>query len=127
MSARGWPLQAQPARLGGPATFHVTMTAGVAARLDDLVAALSASVEAARGHGRVDPDPQLAALAASLDPAGLDDAAVDGLLVLAGLGGDGTARLLPARMAPVHALLEAVPPALVERLLIGVMNRVYGG
>jgi hypothetical protein len=30
-------------------------------------------------------------------------------------------------MAPVHALLEAVPPALVERLLIAVMSRVYGG
>ncbi len=130
MAARGWPLQAQPARLGGPSTFHVTMTAGVAAQLDGFVAALRDAVEAARRLGRVDPDPGLVAMAASLDPATLADATVDGLLALAGLGGggaDGRESLLPERMAEVNALLEAVPPALVERLLVAVMNRVYGG
>jgi glutamate/tyrosine decarboxylase-like PLP-dependent enzyme len=131
MAARGWPLQAQPARLGAPSTFHVTMTAGVAAHLDELVAALHDAVEAARGLGRVDPDARLVAVAASLDPATLDDATVDGLLALAGLGdgqaGDRSGPLLPERMAGVNALLEAVPPALVERLLMAVMSRVYGG
>jgi hypothetical protein len=53
------------------------------------------------------------------------------LLALAGLGdgqaGDRSGPLLPERMAGVNALLEAVPPALVERLLMAVMSRVYGG
>jgi sphinganine-1-phosphate aldolase len=125
MAARGWPLQAQPARLGGPPNFHVTMTGAVAAQLDDLVAALEDAVGSARRLGRVDPDPALVAAAATLDPTALDDPTVDGLLLLAGLGAGDGAPVLPERMAPVNALLESAPPAVVERLLVAVLGRVY--
>jgi sphinganine-1-phosphate aldolase len=125
MAARGWPLQAQPARLGGPSTFHITVTGALAARLDTFVTALEESVQAARRLGRVEPDPQLVAAAAALDPAALDDAAVDGLLALAGLAATPGGPVLPDRMAEVNALLEAAPTALVERLLVAVLSRVY--
>jgi sphinganine-1-phosphate aldolase len=82
-------------------------------------------VEAARRLGRVEPDPQLVAAAAALDPAALDDAAVDGLLALAGLAATPGGPVLPDRMAEVNALLEAAPTALVERLLVAVLSRVY--
>ena len=101
------------------------MTGGVAARLDELVGALEESVEAARRLGRVDPDPALVAAASAIDPAALDDATVDGLLALAGLASTPGGPVLPDRMAEVNALLEAAPSALVERLLVAVLSRVY--
>ncbi|HET8987789.1 MAG TPA: hypothetical protein VFN43_04685, partial [Humibacillus sp.] len=73
-----------------------------------------------------------------LDPSALDDAAFDGLLALAGLSGggasdagaagdswgNGSGITLPERMAPLNALLDALPPALREALLLGVIDRL---
>lgn len=124
MGIRGWPMQIQPARAGGPTTMHLTITPAVTGQLDDLIAALQESVAAARDFGRSDPDPQLAAAAASLDPAALNDEALSGLLQLAGMeGGDGSFAL-PERMAETNALLEAAPPELVEWMLKGALARV---
>lgn len=128
MAARGWPLEGLPARAGGPTSFHVTMNASVAGQVPVLLAALEESVAAARSRGPARPDEALVAAAATLQPDALDDATVAGLLAVAGLGDHGdTGRLLPQRMAPVNAVLEAAPPALVERLLTAVLGRVYRG
>jgi len=67
------------------------------------------------------PDSDLLAAAATIDPAALTIAEVEALLELAGVGG-GT---LPARMAPVHALVAALPRPVAERLLAGVLGPVY--
>jgi glutamate/tyrosine decarboxylase-like PLP-dependent enzyme len=124
MAARGWPVQTQPARLGGPATLHVTMTGAVADQVDAVAEVLAAAVEAARAHGRAQPDPVLLGVVANLDPASLDDAALDAVLAAAGLAGDGGVGL-PARMADVNALLEALPVPLAETLLAALVSRVY--
>ncbi|MEJ2886430.1 pyridoxal phosphate-dependent decarboxylase family protein [Actinomycetospora aeridis] len=123
MGERGWFVQPQMAFRGMPATLHLTVSAATASGVGDGVEALRASVDAAVAAGPVVVAPELRAAAAQLDPATLDDAAFDGLLQIAGLGGDGTVAV-PARMAPVNALLDAAPPRLREALLIAFLDRL---
>lgn len=126
MGLMGWPLQVQPARFGAPTTAHVTMTGAVAAQLDELIGALTEAVQRAADQDRPVADPALVAAAGSVDPSQLDDAGVEGLLRLAGFTADaGGGVSLPERRAQVNALLEAVPAELVERLLVGVLGKVY--
>ncbi len=121
--ARGWYAQPQ-LRFGPfPATLHLSLSAATVPRLPEFLTALRESVSAAVAAGPVVVDPQLAAALGSIDPASLDDAGFDGLLRLAGLAGsDGP--VLPERMAPVNALLDAAPPAVREALLRGFLDRV---
>ncbi|MCW2584303.1 MAG: Pyridoxal-dependent glutamate decarboxylase [Klenkia sp.] len=125
-TARGWLLQPQPpfAQPDGsvlPATLHLTVTAATTDRVPALLADLTDAAQAALTLAPPVPDPGLLAAAADLDPATLSVADVDGLLLLAGLDGGP----LPTRMAPVHALVAALPRPLAERLLAGVLDRVY--
>jgi sphinganine-1-phosphate aldolase len=125
MTARGWLLQPQPPfrQTNGdlPATLHMTVTAATAGRVEALLADLAAAAKAARDLPAPVPDPDLVAAAETLDPAALTVAEVDGLLELAGVGGG----RLPERMAPVHALVAALPRPVAERLLSGVLDLVY--
>ncbi len=123
MGERGWFVQPQMAFRGLPATLHLTVCAATASGVDDFVVALRESVDAAVAAGPVVVAPELRAAAAELDPSTLDDAAFDGLLQIAGLGGDGTVSV-PKRMAPVNALLDAAPPRLREALLIAFLDRL---
>ena len=119
MTARGWLLQPQPpfAQPDGqlPATLHLTVTGATAGRVDALLADLADAARTARALPPPVPDPGLVAAAADLDPAALTVAEVEGLLELAGVGGGA----LPDRMAPVHALVAALPRPVAERLLAG--------
>jgi glutamate/tyrosine decarboxylase-like PLP-dependent enzyme len=125
MTARGWLLQPQPpfAQDAGdlPATLHLTVTGATAGRADALLADLADAARTAAGLPRPVADPDLVAAAATIDPTTLTVAEVDGLLEVAGVGG-GT---LPERMAPVHALVAALPRPVAERLLSGVISQVY--
>jgi hypothetical protein len=121
MTARGWFVQPQLSFRDQPASLHLSMSAATAPRLDELLAALGESVEAAQVAGPVQVAPELAEAARALDPALLDDAAFDGLLEIAGLG---TGETLPDRMAPVNALLDVAPPRLREALLIAFLDRL---
>jgi sphinganine-1-phosphate aldolase len=125
MTARGWLLQPQPpfAQPAGdlPGTLHLTVTGATAGRVDALLADLAGAARAAAALPPPDPDPDLVAAAATLDPAALTVAEVDALLELAGVGGG----KLPERMAPVHALVAALPRPVAERLLSGVLDLVY--
>ncbi|MGY1653050.1 pyridoxal phosphate-dependent decarboxylase family protein [Geodermatophilus sp. SYSU D01119] len=125
-TARGWLLQPQPpfAQPGGadlPATLHLTVTGATAGRVDALLADLAGAARAAAALPRPVADPGLVAAAAAIDPAALTVAEVDALLELAGVGGG----RLPERMAPVHALVAALPRPVAERLLAGVLDLVY--
>lgn len=122
----GWYLQPQPAFGTSPANLHLTVTAAVAdeetVRL--LLADLEKAVARAREAGPVRVDPAIAEAAAALDPDALTPEEVEVALALAGVGADGR---LPERMAPVLAVLQALPPRLSERLLPEVIGRLYGG
>jgi glutamate/tyrosine decarboxylase-like PLP-dependent enzyme len=125
MTARGWLLQPQPpfAQAGGdlPATLHLTVTGATAGRVPALLADLAAAARSAAALPRPVADPDLVAAAATIDPAALTVAEVDALLEVAGVGGG----RLPERMAPVHALVAALPRPVAERLLSGVLDLVY--
>ncbi|HEV7186710.1 MAG TPA: aminotransferase class V-fold PLP-dependent enzyme [Blastococcus sp.] len=125
MTARGWLLQPQPpfAQDGGdlPATLHLTVTGATADRVPALLVDLAAAARTAAALPRPTADPDLVAAAATIDPATLTAAEVDALLEIAGVGGG----RLPERMAPVHALVSALPRPVAERLLSGVLDLVY--
>ncbi|MBM6402402.1 pyridoxal phosphate-dependent decarboxylase family protein [Phycicoccus sonneratiae] len=124
MLARGWFVQPQMAFGALPPTLHLTLSAATAPSVPEFVSALREAVAAARTAGPVAVDPGLGGMLAGLDPTALDDAAFAGLLAAAGLAGGDGGIALPARMAPVNALLDACPPRLREALLVGVLDRL---
>lgn len=132
VAQRGWVLQAQPGleqadgtRL--PHTTHLTVTPVTEGVLGELVPALRAAADDVRGRPRPDAGALLAALP-PLDPAApLDSATAAALLDGIGLGavgGDPEAAPGVGPMAPLLALVEALPAPLVERLLVELLARL---
>lgn len=124
MLDRGWFVQPQLPFRGSDPTLHLTFCAATADSVGDLLVALRESVRAAQATGPVVVDPGLASAAAGLDPESLDDAAFDTLLALAGLGSADGSVAVPARMAPIHALLAVASPRLREALLLTFLDRL---
>jgi glutamate/tyrosine decarboxylase-like PLP-dependent enzyme len=124
MLARGWYVQPQMSFGELPATLHFTFSAATASSSEQIARDLAAATAAAVEAGPAAAPPELVAAATSIDPADIDEATFDGLLALAGLAGEGGQLALPERMAPVNALLDALPPALREALLLGFVDRL---
>ncbi|MER7072268.1 aminotransferase class V-fold PLP-dependent enzyme [Terrabacter sp. NPDC000476] len=125
MLGRGWFVQPQMRFRDLPATLHLTLSAATAASSDLIATDLADATAASRAAGPAMPPAELVARAASVDPATLDEATFTGLLAAAGLAGaDDGALVLPERMAPVNALLDALPPELREVLLLGIVDRL---
>jgi hypothetical protein len=124
MLDRGWFVQPQMRFRDLPATLHLTFSAATASSSDLIATDLAAATEAARVAGPATPPAELVAMAAAIDPATLDEATFAGLLAAAGLAGGDGGLVLPERMAPVNALLDALPTALREVLLLGVVDRL---
>lgn len=120
----GWLLQLQPSvsqpdgsRL--PRTTHLTITPVTEGVLGELSAALVAAADEVRGIPGVSP----AEVAATLPPLGdgiLDSGTSAALLAGMGLAGGG----IPDRMAPLLALIEALPAPIAERLLTELLARL---
>jgi hypothetical protein len=121
MRDRGWVIQPQPAYAGLPRTAHLTVQPASLATVDAFVADLAAAAAVSRVE--VSADPGLVELAGQIDPAVLGAADIAGLLEVAGLGGDAAG--LPDESAAVHALIEALPTALRDRLLAGFISGVF--
>ncbi|WP_344311428.1 pyridoxal phosphate-dependent decarboxylase family protein [Agromyces terreus] len=138
----GWFLQLQPGIVQAdgsrlPHTTHLTVTPVTEDVVPELAAALVVAAGGGGGGGeggvpKVDGELVLAGLAdalpGGLEPllasdAGLDSDTAAGLLGAIGLlGGEGGG--LPAQMAPVLALVEALPSQLTGRLLVELLARV---
>ncbi len=132
----GFLLQLQPAfvqpdgtRL--PSTTHLTITPVTEAVLPKLSAALVAAADEVRGVPPVAPQDVLAALPAEAlvafsapDAAPLDSQTAWALLGSIGLAGGPGGVALPDRMAPILALVEALPAPLTERLLTELLARL---
>jgi sphinganine-1-phosphate aldolase len=144
---RDWLLQLQPGLVQSdgtriPHTTHLTITPVTEELVDELEAVLRASAAEVRGEPRADPSAVVAALPPDLlaaaegdegDGAGgaggrmLDAETAAGILSAIGLGVDGddpSGARLPDEMAPFLALIEALPHALTERLLIELLARI---
>jgi glutamate/tyrosine decarboxylase-like PLP-dependent enzyme len=149
--AAGWHLQLQPALTQAdgtrlPHTTHLTVTPVTEAVVGELSTALVAAADAVRGVPPVDGQALVAGLAETLPggldalagaSAGLDSESAAGLLRAFGLlgggagpaagardGASGAEGALPDRLAPVLALVGALPPQLTERLLVELLARV---
>ena len=124
MLARGWYVQPQM-RFGDlPATLHLTFSAATASASEQIAGDLADATAAAREAGPAQVPADLVSMAAGIDPAALDEATLTGLLAVAGLAGDGGDLVLPERMAPLNAMLDALSPELREVLLLGVVDRL---
>ena len=119
--ARGWYAQPQLSFGPFPATLHVSISP--ATEIEEFIDALRGSEKSAAAVGPVQVDPGVAALLSDLDSTTLDDGAFDRLLGLAGLADEGRL-VLPERMAPVNALLDAAPPALREQVVTAFVDRL---
>lgn len=130
----GWLLQQQPGleqsngvRLAH--TTHLTITPVTESVLVELSAALVQAADEVRGVPAVDPAGLLGVLqAADLDasPLGSGEAlgSAEAAGVLAGLGIGSGEDVLPEQMAPLLALIEALPAPVTERLLIELLARL---
>jgi glutamate/tyrosine decarboxylase-like PLP-dependent enzyme len=132
----GWVLQQQPeldqddgVRL--PHTAHLTITPVTESVLEELGAALVRAADEVRGVPAVDARDMLAALPPLEDDAGpLTSKQAFGVLRALGIGGGGEdgagvgAPVLPDEMAPLLALIEALPAPLTERLLVELLARL---
>ncbi|WP_019629948.1 pyridoxal phosphate-dependent decarboxylase family protein [Actinomadura atramentaria] len=117
----GWFFQPQLSYQGIPPNLHFTLT-GVT-DVDAMLAAFRAAVSAARAAGPAPVPDGLADVLASLDLDALDDAGFAELLAAAGAGGVGSG----GGMATVNAVLNALPAATREALLIRFLSALYAG
>lgn len=119
MKRRGWYVQPQLGYGVSPRNIHLTVTATSLERVDELLADLADACDLARSRER-DPDEEafLAALS-DLDPDAFSPEMYSGMLAMAGLGGGAQ---LPDEMAQINNILDALPPALRERLLVEFLN-----
>ncbi|WP_449281368.1 pyridoxal phosphate-dependent decarboxylase family protein [Leucobacter sp.] len=117
---------AQPNGARLPHSAHLTVTPVTERTLPDLLAALSRAADAVRGRPRANPRTELAALRMLGYGSG---ARVPGpraawrILRAAGVRVDANGGL-PARLAPLMALAEQLPPPVAEALLVELLARV---
>lgn len=143
----GWVLQHQPGIVQPDGsvlqhTSHLTITPITEDRLPELVPALIAAADEVRGIPAVTAEQamsllpeQMTAALAGFNPvtagghaAGglqLDSSTAFAMLQAAGVGGgDGATPQVPDQMAPLIALIQALPAPLTERLLIELLARL---
>jgi glutamate/tyrosine decarboxylase-like PLP-dependent enzyme len=118
---RGWTIHPQM-RMGElPASLHLTITPINVPHLDELcadLAAITAEVRAAPPGGAL---AGLRQALAAIDFDQLDDARLEQMLDLAGLGGGA----LPAGdMAEINEILDQLPPRVTDRLLAAFYGRI---
>ena len=121
MKERGWYLQPQLAFGSSPENLHLSVNPASVHWIEPLLADLRECVEKARAlpSGRLAP--RIRAAFGELRPEQLDEGAFRGLLAMAGVGAGG----LPRRMAEINEVLNALPPALRERLLVEYLNGLF--
>jgi len=118
------PSVSQPDGTRLPRTTHLTVTPVTERVLPELTAALAAAADEVRGVPGVAPADVVGVLGADIGALGQLDSATSAAL-LAGLGlGGGSAGVMPDRMAPLLALIEALPAPVSERLLTELLARL---
>jgi len=123
--SHGFLLQLQPGLTQGdgthlPHTTHLTITPVTESVLPALTEALQTAADEVRGVPQVDIRPLLDGLPPLEGPLDSDTA----FALLQGLGVGGGDSALPERMAPLLALMEALPAPVAERLLTELLARL---
>jgi glutamate/tyrosine decarboxylase-like PLP-dependent enzyme len=123
--ARGWFLQPQLSYAGIPANLHITVTGVTLSGVDSMLKVIAESASAARSRGPVVLPDGLVDLVADLDLDALDDAAFADLA--ASVGVDLRPGAGQPEMAVVNTVLDALPAASREVLLVRFLSVIYGG
>ncbi|MGB1274385.1 MAG: pyridoxal phosphate-dependent decarboxylase family protein, partial [Nannocystaceae bacterium] len=122
MNSRGWYIQPQLGHPDSPPNVHLSIAPANTRWVDELLADLRVCVDKVRG---ATSGPLVAmaqqALAAIPDPSAIDGSMLKQLLSLAGIEGGG----LPERKADINELLNILPPAFKERLLLEFMSDLF--
>src|SRR5262245_10644271 len=121
MKERGWYLQPQLAFGSSPENLHLSVNPASVHLVDALLADLRECVEKARALPTGALGPRIRAAFGEIRPQDLDEETFRGLLAMAGVGSEG----LPRRMAEINEVLNALPAALRERLLVEYLNGLY--
>ncbi|MEV5888435.1 pyridoxal phosphate-dependent decarboxylase family protein [Nonomuraea fuscirosea] len=122
--ARGWFLQPQLSYAGIPANLHITVTGVTLAGVEAMLKVIAESAEAARERGPVVLPEGLVELVAGLDLDAIDDASFAELS--ASVGVDLRPGAGQPEMAMVNAVLDALPPASREAVLVRFLSVIYG-
>jgi glutamate/tyrosine decarboxylase-like PLP-dependent enzyme len=121
MKQRGWYVQPQLAFGASPENVHLSVNPASVRWVDALLADLRECVEKARALPSGQLAPKIREAFGHLRAEELDEQVFTGLLKMAGIEGTG----LPGRMAEINEVLNALPPALRERLLVEYLNGLY--
>jgi glutamate/tyrosine decarboxylase-like PLP-dependent enzyme len=119
---RGYHLRVQFRRAGCPASLHLYVAPVNLPRVDGLLAALAEAVEAARPLGRSPVADALGAALGAMRPEDVSDEAIAGLMGSVGV----TADALPSRAAELNQILDALPPAILEKVVTAYVSAVFG-
>lgn len=122
MKARGWYIQPQLAYGSSPANIHLTVTATSLERVEALLADLRECCGIAR---EVEPDPERTQLLDSLRTLKPEDFTPEMYQQMLGMAGFADGAALPERMADINEMMDVLPPALREELLIAFLNDLY--
>ncbi|MEU8247711.1 aspartate aminotransferase family protein [Nonomuraea sp. NPDC048916] len=121
--ARGWFLQPQLSYAGIPANLHITVTGVTLAGVEAMLQVIAESAEAARLRGPAELPEGLVDLIAGLDLDALDDATFAELA--ASVGVDLRPGAGQPEMAVVNAVLDALPAATREAILVRFLSVIY--
>ncbi|MED5373232.1 MAG: aspartate aminotransferase family protein [Myxococcota bacterium] len=124
MKVRGWYIQPQLAFGEYKENFHVSMQHSSVGLVDDMLAALRESVEAARKIPATGVGKNIAQMAQGIDPSTLTDEMLENLLKLAGIGGSAQ-QGLPDRLQQVNEILNNLPVELNGALLTAYFNQMF--
>ncbi|MEV4565342.1 aspartate aminotransferase family protein [Nonomuraea sp. NPDC049419] len=123
--ARGWFLQPQLSYAGIPANLHITVTGVTLSGVEAMLKVIAESADAARERGPAVLPDGLVELVAGIDLDAIDDATFAELSASVGVDlrpGSGQ-----PEMAVVNAVLDALPPASREAVLVRFLSVIYGG
>ena len=120
MLARDWYIQPQLGLEGFKENFHFSVTPASVPLADDLLVDLRASVEAAKKVEATGLTESIRDMFATIDTSELTDEMFTNMLGMAGIQGVE----LPERMAEINEILNALPPAVADRLLIKFFNEL---
>jgi glutamate/tyrosine decarboxylase-like PLP-dependent enzyme len=119
---RGWYVQPQLRRGPSPENLHLTIGPTNAKWVDAFLADLATAAAAARGRPASPLAEQTRAAFSDMDPAAVSDETIAAMMSMAGAGEGGK---LPERLAEVNEILNALPPALVERAILTFIDGLY--
>ncbi|MFZ0450273.1 MAG: aspartate aminotransferase family protein [Desulfatiglandaceae bacterium] len=121
MNERGWYIQPALAFDNSPQHVHMSINVSNVAWIDPFLADLEDSVKKVRNlpsNGLADG---LRQALTSMDPATMTGEAFSSMLEMAGIKGKG----LPKKMAEINEILNVLPPAMREALLIEYVNNLF--